>query len=186
MLDPRMLLALLLTFSLTACAEPDQDLNGEGQPAEELAPADDAADRQEQEARIEQTRTEWVARAEAGDAARVAALYAEDAVFVGAEAQRMEGRHAIEEGLAEGFQALTDMEVTSQATEVGTELISDFGTWSQTVTTEDGEQTIEGYYLVVMRRQAEGDWQIAHHLSVPFEDGQAPAAMDADNGESPM
>lgn len=186
MLDPRMLLALLLTFSLTACAEPDQDMNGEGQPAEELAPTNDAADQQEQEARLERARNEWVAGAEAGDAAAVAALYAEDAVFVGVESQRMDGRQAIEQGLAEGFQALTDMEVTSQATEVGTELMSDFGTWSQTVTTGEGEQTFEGYYLVVMRRQADGDWQIAHHLSVPFEDGQAPAAMDADNGESPM
>lgn len=184
--DPRMLLALLLTVSLTACAEPDQDVNAEGQPAEELAAPSDAAQQQERESQLEQVRNEWVAQAEAGDAAAVAALYTEDAVFVGAGSQRMDGRQAIEQGLAEGFQALTDMEVTSQATEFGTELTSDFGTWSQTLTTGDGEQTIEGYYLVVMRRLGDASWQIAHHLSVPFEDEQAPAATDADTGESPM
>lgn len=52
---------------------------------------------------------------------------------------------------------------------VGSDVLSDMGTFTQTFRTPDGQaQTVSGRYIVVLRRQADGSWKIVQHLpSVP-------------------
>ncbi len=118
------------------------------------------------EADVEQARAQWIQAAEAGDAAAVAQLYAPDAIMLVAGEEPMVGRQAIQEGFT--FEGLTDMEIGTERTELGIELVSTWGTYAQTYQTPDGvEQTITGRYLAVARRQADGSWKIVNHVSIP-------------------
>lgn len=161
---------LLLTLPLTlAACDVDQDSEGEigaeAEPAGEMGSVTDQSAAREE---IDRIREEWIRAARAGDAAAVAALYTDDARMVGAGNPSMEGRQAIQEGLS--FEGVTDMEITSEDTVVGADLAADWGSFSQTVQTPDGEeQTVNGRYLVVVERQDDGTWGISHHLSMTDE-----------------
>jgi uncharacterized protein (TIGR02246 family) len=137
---------------------------------------------------VTRMRESWVRSAEARDAAAVAGMYADDAVMVGSTGERMEGRQAIEQGLAGSLDGLSNMHVTSVATEVGTDLVADMGTYTQIFQGPEGEQTVHGYYHVVARRQPDGSLRVVQHLGGPFagaaiEDtpaGSRPAGTPAD------
>lgn len=125
---------------------------------------------------VTRMRESWVRSAEANDPAGIAALYAEDAVMVGAGGQRLEGREAIEGGLTGALADLSNMHVTSIVTEMGPELVSDMGSFTQVFRGEAGEQTVHGFYLVVARHRPDGGWQIVQHLGGPFESARGAAA----------
>jgi ketosteroid isomerase-like protein len=64
------------------------------------------------------------------------------------------------------LEGLTNLDITSSNIEVGQDLATEIGTFQQTTQTADGqEQTIDGHYLVVLRRQADGRWLITQHVT---------------------
>lgn len=129
---------------------------------------------------VEQAQAQWIQLAEAGDAAGLAQLYAPDAVMLVGDAEPLVGRQAIQAGLS--FEGLTNMEINTQYTELGIELVSTWGTYDQTFRTPEGaEQTVSGTFLAVARRQADDTWQIVYHMSIPDaampEEGMAEGSM---------
>lgn len=180
-------LVLMLPLAILACeAGADTD---DAEPAEETAPAQmQQPETQMDEAAIDEAMTRlrdaWVSAATAGDAAAIAGLYADDAVFVGAAGDRMEGRDAIQQGLAEALTGLTSMEVNSLDREVSPDLIADMGTYTQTLEGDQGEQTVEGYYIAVSRPTEDGGWEIVQHLAAPVEGAHSGGAAAAGGGET--
>jgi uncharacterized protein (TIGR02246 family) len=162
-------LVLFLPLFILACdtAEVGDAEMGAETPADMGMPADAEAT----EADMTRVRDAWVRAALAGDAATVAALYADDARMVGGTGEVAEGRQAIQETLATGFEGISGLEVNSTDVVLGRDVMTDMGTFTQTFRTPDGqEQTVSGQYVVVLRRQADGSWKLVQHLSsVPQE-----------------
>jgi uncharacterized protein (TIGR02246 family) len=116
--------------------------------------ADDKQDIEEVNAKFEQALT-------AGDAAAIAALYAEDAVMFPPASPPVEGRANIQAL----WQSFIDAGVTSldlNATEIASsgDLAYDLGTFSITTKTDSGEMPGSGKYLVVWHKSADGTWQL--------------------------
>lgn len=169
---------VLLAFAITACeTEPAEDSPAamEAAPASEEMAAPSTADA---EAALETVRQDWEDGANAGDAAAVASLYTDGAIFVG-PGGRMEGPDAIRQMLAEGFQAASDTEISMGSVEVSGDVAYGTGTFSQTVTANGEEQLVTGNYLVVLRRQPDGAWKIDRHVSavdMPEQPAMEPGA----------
>lgn len=165
MLHTRHALILVLPMMLACEAGEvgETDIDPGAVPVEERASAADAS---AIEADVAQVRDGWVTAAEAGDAATISALYADDARMIGVTGETSEGREAIQATLAEGLQGLSDLEVNSTDMVVGRDVVSDMGTFQQTFQAPDGpEQIVSGSYVVVLRRQDDGSWKIVHHLA---------------------
>lgn len=159
----RMALLLVLPLALAACQPPEEEAEPETTPAT-------MAD-------VDQLRARWVELAAAGDVAGVAGLYAPDAVMLISD-EVMTGPQEIQQALS--FEGMTDIQINPEHTELGQDLASDWGTFSQTYQTPDGgEEVVAGPYLVVARRQADGSWKIVQHLAV-MPQAPPPAAPDAD------
>jgi uncharacterized protein (TIGR02246 family) len=118
-------------------------------------------------AEVRALRDQWVAAAERDDAAAVAGMYTDDAIFIGVEGNVM-GRTAIEQTLAESFKTNSGLTVSDGSVEAVGDVVYSTGDWSQKATTPDGKTTdISGRYLVISRRQADGTWKIVRHVSMP-------------------
>ncbi|HUH12349.1 MAG TPA: SgcJ/EcaC family oxidoreductase [Longimicrobiales bacterium] len=168
---------LLIPLVLVAC-----DME---EPADEGVATGMAASRDAgaAEARVAQLRDAWIEGARASNAATVASLYAEDAVMVGADGQVSEGRQAIHDAL--DFEGMTHLQINSTDMEVGSEVASDMGTFTQGFQTAVGQQTLTGRYLVVLRLQEDGSWKITQHLAVLDPDGMQmdTAGMQTDTAD---
>ena len=162
----RNLLSLFLPLFVLACDTPQA---GDAESGAELATEGSTAipaDADAIEAEVARIRDAWVQAAEAGDAATVASMYAEDARMAGVSPEPAEGRQAIQESLATGLEGLANLEVNSTELVVGSDVASDMGTFTQVFRTPEGqEQSVSGQYIVVLRRQADGSWKIVQHLS---------------------
>ena len=118
-------------------------------------------------AEVTALRDQWIAAAERDDAAAVAGMYTDDAMFIGAEGNVV-GRTAIEQSLAESFKTASGLTVSEGTVEAVGDVVYSTGDWSQKVTTANGKTTdISGRYLVISRRQADGTWKITRHVSMP-------------------
>lgn len=169
---------LLLPLAVIACEPPEAEepqMEEEAVPAAETAPMMDEAAMEDE---LNQIRDDWVLAAEGNDAAGVASLYADNAIMVGPDGQRLEGPQAIQEALSQSFPSLASMDVTSLHTEYSGDLVTDMGTYTQTFQAEGGEETVEGTYLVVMQRQPDGSWKIIQHLGASPMQMEAPAPED--------
>ena len=149
---------VLFPLALAACEAPEAEMEA----TEEEAPATMTP---ATEADIAQVRDEWVRMAEANDPAGLAALYAEDAVMVAPTGELVEGRQAIQQAHTPMLEAMASVDISSTGTVLGSHVSTDMGTFSQMVQTPDGEQTMEGHYIVVLERQDDGSWQIVQQLS---------------------
>lgn len=167
-------LMLLLPVLLLACDTGEMGETGDQQMGADTAAMGDTAgqmDTSAAESEIEQVRNAWTEGAEAGDAAAVASLYADDAVLASPDGEMAEGPQEIEEALA--FEGMTGLEVSSTSLEVGTDIAADAGTYRQTFQSAEGqEQILSGRYLVVLRRQDDGNWRIIQHMSTATEEGE--------------
>jgi uncharacterized protein (TIGR02246 family) len=152
----RLLLAVVVPF--IACTTEA----GRG-PETEGTQTGDATDAR---AQIERLRNDWIAAAERDDAATVAQMYVDDAAIVDAAAAPAQGREAIQTMLTQNFSSSRNLRVNSHDLTVVGDLAYDYGEFSVQVTPPgQAERTQSGHYVVVLRRQADGNWKIVRHLS---------------------
>ena len=103
------------------------------------------------------------ALANAGDAAGIAELYAEDAIQMPPDAASRVGRGAILASMEETFGANT-LQLTSIADEI--EVAGDLAfvriTWDEGITPKAAGDTelMHGNWLVIFKRQADGSWKM--------------------------
>lgn len=168
------LLALPLVLAVLACEPADDSA------ARDTAVAGDTPtvkqDPATSRAEIERIRENWRSAAERDDAGAVAALYADDAIFVGTETPEVRGRAAIQERFGEQFPVSTVSRIESRDLTVSGDMAYDYGEFTQQVTPPNAPgQTINGHYLVVLRRQNDGSWKIVRHISTTPTAAAAPA-----------
>lgn len=134
------------------------------------APADDPA--------LAKVREAYAAAVNAGDAAKVAALHTQDGVEMPPNQPMVKGQAAIEAyhkqlyATAEFKLAITPTEAKASGS-----IAFDAGTYKQTIKLKTG-QTIDdtGKYLVVFKKDAAGQWKVAH---VAYNSDLAPTGPPA-------
>jgi len=96
----------------------------------------------------------------------VAALYADDATFVGTETPLATGKAEIQKSLAQSLPISKLESIDSKETVVNGDVAYDYGTYKQEVTPPGGKtQTVSGYYLVALKKGSDGVWKIVRHVS---------------------
>jgi uncharacterized protein (TIGR02246 family) len=125
----------------------------------------------EARATIEAANAEWLPALKAGDAAKIAAPYAEDGIFVTATGTTVTGRQAV-------AQLMRDR-IAQMGRVVTGELVQDGLTRQGSLIYEWGHATLQlaregaapaesrGRYLTVWRQAASGRWEISRNLSLP-------------------
>jgi uncharacterized protein (TIGR02246 family) len=112
-------------------------------------------------------------------------MYVDDAVMVGTGAPAARGRQAIQEALTQDFPTSRNLRVESRDLTVSGDLAYDYGEFSVQVTPPgQAERTESGHYLVVLKRQPDGNWKIVRHVStmpsIPAATGTRAPARRAD------
>jgi len=117
-------------------------------------------------AAIEKVRDAWIAGEKKDDAAGVAALYTDDAVFVGTETPAAHGRAAIQATLAKQFPVTSLTSLDSKELVANSKVGYDFGEFTQEVTRPNAKpMTVHGQYLVAFARQTDGSWKITKQVA---------------------
>ena len=162
--------ALIVAVALAACAQ-------QPAPAASAPPDTRTAD----EAAIRSLIKEWSAAAQAKDAAKFAAIYAEDAVVMLARAPDMRGIAAIREGIAAMMQdPAFSLSFAAENVVVARsgDLAYETGSYSMTMTGPDKKPATEkGQYVVVWRKDASGQWKVV--VDAPVSDPPDVAAPTA-------
>jgi uncharacterized protein (TIGR02246 family) len=143
---------LLALLAGAACQPPEQPA-----PKKDTTAADVAA--------VNQVRDTYVSAENAGDAAAVAALYAEDAVRMPPDQPAVSGKAAIEAQLQQEYSMMTmELSVASRETKVAGDIAYDTGTHKIKLTPKAGGNAIEatGKHVVTLARQADGSWKITN------------------------
>jgi uncharacterized protein (TIGR02246 family) len=135
--------------------------------ANATAPADDLASAS---AAMDRVDDEWLGAMQAGDAERLAAPYAPDAVFVTPAGRVAIGRDAIADlyrkGFATGGKVVSGGIHRDGAQPGGFGLVYEWGHGGATRREADGRMVAhEGPYLTVWRRDAAGAWQIVRNMA---------------------
>jgi uncharacterized protein (TIGR02246 family) len=116
---------------------------------------------------INELRSQFQAAYNAGDAAGVAALFADDAISLPDHHPALEGRPAIQEyyeGLFKEYEAT--ITITPGETEISRDLAHEHGTYAITVTPKAGGDTVmdDGKYVIILRQGVDGTWKIHHDI----------------------
>jgi uncharacterized protein (TIGR02246 family) len=133
-----------------------------------------SAQAQAQKEMVDKLRSDYVAAFNAGDAAKVASFYTEDAVVMPPMTERIEGRKAIEQSLQmqikEGYGNLSLRPTETQA--IG-DAFFETGTYTQTLPGPN-KQTMSatGNYLFLMRPSRDGKLQIIRTIANKSEPTQ--------------
>ncbi len=150
-----------LVFAAVACAKTGNPAADSATQAAAAAAANDSA-----KAALAKLRDGWKEAANRKDATAVAAFYTDDATLVGTDIPIASGKDAILKAISESLPILTIDNIDSKETVVNGDVAYDYGTFKQTVAPpKQKTQTIEGYYLVALKKQSDGSWKIVHHLS---------------------
>jgi uncharacterized protein (TIGR02246 family) len=137
--------------------------------------ADTAAD----VAAINAVREAYIAAETAGDAAAVAALYADNGTIMPSNGAAVSGKQAIEEYVRAEYAAMSLVpSVTSRETKAAGDLGYDTGSTVMTLTPKAGGKamTVNGKYAVTLARQADGSWKITNLIyneDMPMQMGGA-------------
>jgi uncharacterized protein (TIGR02246 family) len=100
------------------------------------------------------------------DAASVAALYSDDATFVGTETPLVTGKEELQKSFAQSLPISKLESIDAKETVVSGDIAYEYGTFKEEVTPpKQKTMTINGYYLVAMKRQSDGSWKIVHHVA---------------------
>ena len=155
----RYLIACLLLLGMVSCGGPrSSDSSYKSTQAE----VDQAR------AAIDQTRTAYVAAWKAADANKIADLYAENALLLYPNQPAVTGRSAIRDYFKEFFAEFpqNEFELTSAEIEVAGSWAFDRGVVHWKGIPRGGGKPLEdsGKYLVVLQRQANGEWKVARDM----------------------
>jgi uncharacterized protein (TIGR02246 family) len=148
----RVLLTVLLMSVLVACAPASQNTGSTS--------SNDSA-------LVNNVRTDFMAAFNAGDAAKVASLYAPDAVIMPTHQPVTTGRDAIENYNKTFFEMFTaTINISPVETKVFGDRALDRGTYTISLTPKAGGSPMmdEGKYLVLLQRQADGSWKLTHDI----------------------
>lgn len=121
-------------------------------------------------AAIEKANSEWAAAMKTGDAAAIAAPYAEDAVFVRVDGSCVKGRSAIEAMYRERFAKAglaSATKIDSKSVVVDGDLAYESGYGEMTMSKDGKPATAGGPFLTVWQRQPEGRWKILRNIVLP-------------------
>jgi len=117
-------------------------------------------------AAIKKVRDAWIAAEKKDDAAAAAALYTDDAVFVGTETPTAHGKAAIQQTFAKQFPTSSLISLDSKELVANDKVGYDFGEFTQEVTPPNAKPvTVHGQYLVALARQPDGSWKITKHVA---------------------
>lgn len=162
---------LVLGSLLTACAPGEP---GEAGMEDDTMMQETMESPAEAEAAVRQVRERYVQAYNAGNAAEVANLYAQDGVLMPAEGGSVTGRSAIQSALEEAVGQGAQLQVDAEETTVAGEWAFDRGRYSVRMTPQGGQaggqrgaaqpMTLSGHYVVVLRRGPEG-WKIQWLIS---------------------
>ncbi len=146
------MLMLVLVLALAGCAAP-----------EEKQEAQKTADPQADKAAIDKVRDDFMAAFNAGDAAKIGELYAENALAMGGDRPTLQGRAAIVEGNKTMFDQFTaKITITPTQTKTSGDLAYDQGTYTmeRTPKAAGGKPAKEeGRYVVVLQREGDA-WKV--------------------------
>ena len=127
------------------------------------------------DAELAALRAEYAAAASAGDAGRLSALYAADAIAVPRDGIMLRGRAEIERYSDEAFSAVPNgamVTLTPQHFEARGHMASETGTFSETRQGE-GQPSATGVYVAIYTRGSDGAWRIAMEVRSRGRDRQA-------------
>jgi len=125
-------------------------------PATALAQYDDHG-----KAALKEMTSSWQAAFNAGDAASVAALYADDGTLLPPNSAPVNGREAIEVYWAAAMESGATGELTAKRTVGMGDSAAEIGMW--VLTAADGSHLDHGSYTLIYER-ANGQWQIASDI----------------------
>jgi uncharacterized protein (TIGR02246 family) len=115
------------------------------------------------EAAVEAALDAYVQAIRNNDIESLLGLWANDPVWIAAGAPTVRGRSAFDSVVRDNFRAFRVADVTAsvEETAIAGDLAYQIGSYSETLVSMDGEpQTIEGRFLFIWRRQADGSWRI--------------------------
>ena len=127
------------------------------------------------DAELAALRAEYAAAASAGDASRLSALYASDAIAVPRDGIMLRGRAEIERYTDEALSAVPDgatVTLTPRHFEARGQMASETGTFSETRQGE-GQPAATGVYVAIYTRGNDGAWRIAMEVRSRGRDRQA-------------
>jgi uncharacterized protein (TIGR02246 family) len=131
------------------------------------APSSEKTASDDDTAAANKVRDEFTAAFNAGDAAKVASLYASDAVLMPPHEPVITGHDAIEKHNKELFDMFTaTIKISSGESKVFGDRALDRGTYTIELTPKTGGSSMmdEGKYLVLLQRQSDGSWKITHDI----------------------
>ncbi len=152
-----LLLVLIPFLALISCAERAEE--GQSGQAMEMAMT---VNMEELGASIAATNTQYVEAFISGDAAALAAFYAQDGMRMAPYEETVQGRAAIEAAISEMFMASVNRNLTLKTTDYGASgnLAYAVGTYSVSYEME-GEQVLdEGKYLTLSKLAPDGTWEV--------------------------
>ena len=121
-------------------------------------------------AAVRKANSEWAAAMKTGDAAVIAAPYADDSVFVGVDGSCIRGRAEVEKMYRDRFQRAglaTSTKIDSKKLVVDGDLAYETGS-AEIGVLKDGKPVVRGgRYLTVWQRQPDGDWKIWRNVVLP-------------------
>jgi uncharacterized protein (TIGR02246 family) len=126
-----------------------------------------AAHAQDSKEKVNKLRADYIAAFNSGQAESLAKLFAEDAVYLPASGERVEGRKAIEQSLQATFnEGASDLKVEPRDTQQVGNAYYDSGTYSFSASGPQGQkQTVRGNYLVLIQQAADGSFQIKYQIA---------------------
>ncbi len=160
-------LLLLSLFAGAACtSKPATTTDSAAMTDTGVAAATTAQSADDAKAAIGKVRDGWKTAADKKDNVTVASYYTDDAEFVGSDGPAAKGRAAIEKALGTAFPMTMSTTIDSHDLQVQGDMAYDYGEYTQEINPPKAKpKTEHGYYLVVLRRQPDGSWKIARHVS---------------------
>jgi uncharacterized protein (TIGR02246 family) len=140
-------------------------------------PAPAATDTTADLAAIARTRSGFQEAMNAGDVAKIGALYTADAIDMPANEPTAKGNAAIVAATEARFKVMkpASVSVTAVDTHIMGDMAVEHGTYHMALTPAAGGNTtmVDGRYIVVLHRQADGSWKV----SLSMDNTPAPMAM---------
>ena len=119
---------------------------------------------------VKKANDDWAAAMKTGDAAAIAAPYADDAVFVGIDGTCLRGRDAIKKLYDTRFDQTghaSSTTINAKSIILDGDLAYESGD-AEMGFVKDGKPVVRGgRYLTVWQRQADGDWKILRNIVLP-------------------